>query len=170
MCKPEAFWDLDGNESANPALSELAVRAAERALGVTLPAAYIALLRLKNGGYSRRFVFPTAIRTSWAEDHVPFDELFGIGSTKDEAKYQSILCTPYMTREWGLPPKQVLLTGDGHWWITLDYRRGSDPQVSWIDVETDQDIILAKSFEEFLSRLLPEEVVDPQTSRIRAAS
>ena len=170
MCEPEAFWDLDGDESANSALTEFALRAAEQALGVKLPEAYIALLRIKNGGYSRRFVFPTAIRTSWAEDHVPLDELFGIGSTSDKAGHQSILCTPYMTREWGLPPKQVLLAGAGDWWITLDYRRGSDPQVSWIDVETDQDIVLAKSFEEFMSRLLPAEVADSETFRIRAAS
>jgi hypothetical protein len=169
MREPEAFWDPDGDGSPNPPLSTVLIDAAERILGVKLPPSYLQLLRVQNGGYTRRFVLPTSVSTSWAEDHVPVDDLFGIGSPDDEAGHQSILCTAYMTRDWGLPPKQVVLCGDGHWWISLDYRRGETPQVSWIDVEVEEDIVLAESFDEFLANLLPDDVVDPDTCRIRSS-
>jgi hypothetical protein len=61
----------------------------------------------------------------------------------------------YMTEEWGLPPRQVLLSGDGHWWITLDYRRSDVPTVAWIDVECGQDLQIAPSFAAFLAGLRP---------------
>lgn len=51
----------------------------------------------------------------------------------------------------GLPPKQVLLSGDGHYWITLGYRRGEVPSVAWIDVEFGEDIQVAPTFAEFAS-------------------
>ena len=61
----------------------------------------------------------------------------------------NVLLTGYMTAEWGLPAHQVLLTGDGHWWITLDYRKSQEPVISWIDVESGQDLPIAGSFREF---------------------
>lgn len=147
------------------------VKEAEGILGVELPAAFIALLRIQNGGYTRGFVFPTTIRTSWAEDHVPLNELFGIGGKElSLVGGHNILDTGYMTKEWGLPTKQVLLAGDGHWWITLDYRMSNVPSVSWIDVEVDEDMLLARSFEDFLAGILPTEAVDPKTSRLKIRS
>ncbi len=41
--------------------------------------------------------------------------------------------THYMTKECGLPEKQVFLTGDGHWWIKLDYR---DNEISKLELCT----------------------------------
>ena len=61
-----------------------------------------------------------------------------------------------MTREWGLPPRQVLLTGDGHWWISLDYRAGDVPSVAWLAIDHGQDIQVAPSFAAFLDGLLPD--------------
>ena len=62
-----------------------------------------------------------------------------------------------MTQEWGLPEKQVLLTGDGHWWITLDYRKSNTPSVRWIDVECGEDIHVANSFKDFIYGLVAED-------------
>jgi hypothetical protein len=73
--------------------------------------------------------FPTSQPTSWSQDHVPFDALMGIGGLEGMT---SLLDTPYLVKEWGLSSPIVLLSGDGHCWIGLDYRgRGpdSDPSV-----------------------------------------
>jgi hypothetical protein len=163
--KPSEFWGTDYYK--NPKLTDAMVAEAQRILGVTLPEAFIALLRVQNGGYTRCFVFPTSRRTTWAEDHVPLDELYGIDPKDDLTRSHNILHTAYMTEEWGLPPKQVLLAGDGHWWITLDYRKGSIPSVAWIDVEVGQDVQLAPSFEEFMAGLLPKDAVDGKTGKLK---
>jgi hypothetical protein len=52
-------------------------------------------------------------------------------------------------------PKQVLLSGDGHYWITLDYRNGPHPSIAWIDVECGEDVQIAESFPAFLLGLVP---------------
>ena len=71
-----------------------------------------------------------------------------------------------MIKEWGLPSNQVLLSGDGHWWISLDYRKSSIPCVTWLDVAAGQDIELSPSFGEFLSELLPDSAVDEEACRL----
>jgi hypothetical protein len=150
---PNEFWGT--NYYGHPPLTDDMVNLAERVLGVTLPQEYLALLRLQNGGYTKDFAFPMSQRTTWAADHVPLGELFGIVTDRSLRTAQNTLKTPYMTQEWGLPPHQVLLSGDGHWWITLDYRRGPVPSVAWIDVECGEDIQVATTFSKFLAGLVP---------------
>lgn len=159
------FWGTDYYK--NPKLTGRMVERAQRVLGVTLPVSLVALLNVQNGGYTRGFVFPTETRTSWAPDHVPVRELFGIGAVEGRKGRHNILDSAYMTEEWGLPPAQVLLAGDGHWWITLDYRKGLVPSVTWIDTDLDVEMQLAVSFDAFLSVLLPESVVDAKTCTVR---
>ncbi|MBW3571127.1 MAG: SMI1/KNR4 family protein [Gemmatimonadetes bacterium] len=153
MIPIDEFWGT--NYYQHPPLTDEMRAAAEAQLGVTLPDEYVRLLRVQNGGYTRGFAFPMTRRTTWAEDHVPLDELFGIVTDPAVETTQNVLETAYMTEEWGLPPRQVLLAGDGHWWITLDYRRGPVPAVAWIDVECDEDIQVAPTFRAFLEGLVP---------------
>lgn len=134
------------------------VAEAERQLEVKLPTEYLALLRVQNGGYTRGFGYPMSRATIWAADHVPLGDLFGIVTDPEHQTALNILKTEYMTREWGLPPRQVLLTGDGHWWITLDYRAGEMPSVAWLAVDHDQDFQVAPTFAAFLGGLLPDSV------------
>lgn len=61
----------------------------------------------------------------------------------------------YMCEEWGLPPKQVLIAGDGHWWISLDHRKGPTPSVAWIDVEGEEELLLAATFAEVIDKQVP---------------
>ncbi|MBC8166853.1 MAG: SMI1/KNR4 family protein [Bryobacteraceae bacterium] len=136
------------------------VAGAERRLGVGLPSEYLALLRIQNGGYTHGFGFPMSQRTSWATDHVPLDALNGIGGPDAELGTHNILDRDYMTEEWGLPPHQVLLTGDGHWWITLDYRNGPSPTVQWLDVEIGEEVVVADSFATLLAGLRPSSDFD----------
>jgi len=97
------------------------------------------------------------VKTTWSENHVPLSELFGIVTDRTIETGQNILDTAYMIEEWGLPNKQVLLNGDGHWWITLDYRQGEIPTVRWIDVECDEDILIADNFEDFINGLVTKD-------------
>jgi len=52
---------------------------------------------------------------------------------------------------------QVVLTGDGHWFITLDYRIGNNPSVRWIDTECNEDIHISDNFENFINQLLSKD-------------
>lgn len=155
---PGEFWGA--NYYGNPPLTDEAISIAERQLGVRLPKEFIELLREQNGGYTSGFAFPTNQCPSWASDHVSLDELAGIVVDPAHKGVHNILLTDYMTHEWGLPPRQVLLAGDGHWWITLDYRASSEPVVTWIDTEVDQDVVLAPSFAAFLDGLVPGSAFD----------
>ena len=154
MAIPDSeFWS--DNYYQHPPLTDEMLAEAEANLGVRLPPRLVDLLRIQNGGYTQGFAHPMPRRTTWAEDHVPLDELAGIVTDPNIRTAQNLLLTEYMTKEWGLPPRQVLLAGDGHFWITLDYRRGDVPSVAWIDTECDEDIQIADSFEAFLKGLVP---------------
>ena len=72
----------------------------------------------------------------------------------------NILDTPDMTNEWGLPPRQVLLEGDGHTWISLDYREGVAPKIIHIDAELGGETVIAESFDEFVDGLVPYSLMD----------
>ncbi|AMR25809.1 hypothetical protein A0257_01015 [Hymenobacter psoromatis] len=102
-------------------------------------------------------------KTSWADNHVPLADMFGILPEPAGTTVLNLLDSIYLTGEWGLPEKQVTLTGDGHWFITLDYRQGSIPTISWIDTELDEDVAVANSFEEFIAGLVPDSEFDDDT-------
>jgi SMI1-KNR4 cell-wall len=147
------FWDESKNYGVHPALTEDALVDCEARLGIKLPSEYIALLRVRNGGAVAReySAFLTSQPTSWADDHVPFEYCHGIG-----ADGASITESPYLNGEWGQPDELVLLHGNGHYWIALDYRgdRAADPRVVWFDNEVSEDLTLADSFASFLEGLV----------------
>jgi hypothetical protein len=155
---PHEFWD--SNYYGHPPLTDEMLAQAEAVLDVSLPRELVDLLRIQNGGYTKGFAFPMSQPTTWAADHVPLDDLAGIVTDPSLTTPQNLLQTGCMTEEWGLPPRQVLLSGDGHYWITLDYRRGSVPSVAWIDVECGEDIQIAPSFAAFLAGLVPSDIYD----------
>lgn len=72
------FFTEDSRRSGPP-ITDVMVKKAESTLGVRLPAAYVDLLRERNGGVPRRRRFPTKARTSRAEDNVEVAALLGIG-------------------------------------------------------------------------------------------
>lgn len=149
------FWGV--NYHNHPPLTAEMISYAEKMLNVKLPTLLLDLLQIQNGGYTNDFAYPMTCETSWSENHVPLFELFGIVTDSSLETGQNILDTQYLTDEWGLPEKQVLLAGDGHWWITLDYRKGAIPTVRWIDVECEEDIHIANSFDDFINGLVPKE-------------
>ncbi|MEU1478046.1 SMI1/KNR4 family protein [Streptomyces sp. NPDC001668] len=148
------FWD-EGRYGGQPRLTDAVVQDAERRLGVRLPVSLLEVLRVRNGGAVAESwnAFPTEVPTSWSQDHVPLDEMMGIGRQDGRL---SLLDTPYLVEEWDLPSPVVLLSGDGHCWIALDYRvcgeRG-EPSVIWFDVDDGTELPLAADFRTFVERL-----------------
>lgn len=153
------FWDEITDYGVHPALTDDALADCEALLGIKLPSEYVALLRVRNGGavgkeYS---AFRTSHPTSWSVDHVPFEYCYGIGTDAP-----SITESPYLNSEWGQPDELVLLHGEGHYWIALDYRgdRAAEPSVVWFDNEMSEDLKLADSFAAFLEGLAEPPPVD----------
>ncbi|MFV5997946.1 SMI1/KNR4 family protein [Streptomyces sp. NPDC056231] len=152
-----ALWS-GGTYGVQPPLTDEVVAEAEQTLGVALPLSLLDLLRVENGGEvsSDWNAFPTDQPTSWSADHVPFGELMGIGHRE---RMVSLLDTPYLVEEWDLPSPVVLISGDGHYWIALDYRecgRQGQPSVTWLDTDLDMELRLAADFRSFVEGLTSE--------------
>lgn len=129
-----------------PEITNEEIEKVEKLLGVKLPASYVNLMREKNGGTLSYNIFPSK---KVEDDFLMLDYLLGIGMEDGIGE------TPYMIEEWELPSDIILLSGDGHSWVVLDYRNysGDNPPISFIDVEVNKDIKIANSFEEFISKL-----------------
>ena len=157
------FWDKTPYSNSDYykriPLTQRAILKAERQLGQKLPTELLELLRIRNGGYTQEFAYPMTERTSWSENHVPFSELMGIVFDKSKTQEASLLDSSH-AEEWGLPKKQVPLCGDGHWFITLDYRTSEVPKVMWIDTECEEEVFIADSFKDFLNGLIPAELFE----------
>ncbi|MGN5653597.1 SMI1/KNR4 family protein [Bacillus sp. Brlt_9] len=144
------IWAEDDYLKLAPINDEL-IKKAEEVLNVKLPESYINLLKEQNGGTLRLDAHPTSEPNSWADDHVNVSGLYGISFDENES---SILESCYLIQEWEMPENLVLLSGDGHTWIALDYRNvAENPPVIFIDNEVEQIIELAPNFESFLQNL-----------------
>ncbi|HHT7218711.1 TPA: SMI1/KNR4 family protein [Bacillus cereus] len=144
------IWADDDYLKLAPINDEL-IKKAEEVLDVKLPESYINLLKEQNGGTLRLDVHPTSKPNSWADDHVNVSGLYGISFDENES---SILESRYLIREWEMPENIILLSGDGHTWIALDYRNvAENPPVIFIDNEFEEIIELAPNFERFLQNL-----------------
>ncbi|WP_348826571.1 SMI1/KNR4 family protein [Halomonas sp. RT37] len=74
----------------------------------------------------------------------------------------SIFSSMSSGREWGLPKPYVPLEGDGHTWLALDYSDSlTDPKVIATETDDGNSLVVANTFNEFVSSLLQyEEVYD----------
>ena len=150
----EEIWALHPNEPApfTPAM----VEAAEKVHGVLLPQALVDLLQIQNGGHTPCLAFPTD-RVKYCEVCVHIDSFVGIRSEPKPGLWLGDLSINFLAEAWEVPEGLIILSGDGHTWITLDYRKGSLPTVAYLDLESDEDVQLAGSLEEFLSGLALED-------------
>ncbi|MCY8353377.1 SMI1/KNR4 family protein [Bacillus haynesii] len=150
------FWKYEDEDPYTlKSVSKRGILKAEKKLGVKLPEEYKALILEQNGGYINFNAFPSERPTSWAKDHVQFDYLLGLG------KKEGILESKAFIKEWGLPDNLILIHGDGHTWIALDYRETKEnPPVHYFDSEFEENFKLADSFGEFLSKLYTDDSID----------
>lgn len=124
-----------------PPLTDRAVAGAEKAIGHRLPAEYLDLLRVQNGGYIR-FSLPECPHDSIAGIGPHFPSLTGF----DWEDCEDHVSFPLE----GLVP----FDGDGHWHLCLDYRDGSpSPVITFANVERDRQSRVAGSFAEYLAIL-----------------
>jgi SMI1-KNR4 cell-wall len=140
---PQTIWRPPAYLSyLQPTLTPELVAQAEQWLGVTLPAEYLALLEVQNGGYIR-YGLPDLVHSviRGIGPHYPNLLAFDWDYDDDEA--------PSFPLE-GLIP----FDGDGHWHLCLDYRSCSqEPAIAYIDVECDDQREIAPSFAEYLALL-----------------
>lgn len=133
-------------------VNEMEINNAELELGVKLPNTYKKQITIQNGGFIIYNAHPSPVPTVWGENLVKFDAIMGIG------KHGGILESEYFIKEWGMPVGLIMLNGDGHLWIALDYRETKDnPSVIFIDNESGQMIELAKNYDDFINSLYHEE-------------
>ncbi|WP_144678753.1 MULTISPECIES: SMI1/KNR4 family protein [Bacillus] len=149
----KSFWEIDEEGYYTlKKINEAEIAKAEKKLGVTLPDTYKKLILEQNGGYTIHNAFPTTHSNSWAEDHIRFNHLLGI------AEDEGIMESAYLIKEWELPEGLVLINGDGHTWVAMDYRKTKEnPTIHYFDVEMEEDFKLADSFDEFIEGLYTAE-------------
>ncbi|MBV5111434.1 SMI1/KNR4 family protein [Bacillus altitudinis] len=145
----KSFWEIDEEGYYTlKKINEAEIAKAEKKLGVTLPDTYKKLILEQNGGYTIHNAFPTTHSNSRAEDHIQFNHLLGI------AEGEGIMDSAYLIKEWELPEGLVLINGDGHTWVAMDYRKTKEnPAIHYYDVEMEEDFKLADSFDEFIEGL-----------------
>jgi len=163
------FWDddeyaLDNYVGSFP--TDEIIASAEKELGYKLPASYIELMKLHNGGMPLKTCFPTTQGTSWAEDHAAITGIMGIGSTKTYSLCGT-LGSKFMIDEWGYPDTGIYICdcpSAGHDMVMLDYSKcgeNGEPEVVHVDQESDyKKTFLAKDFETFIRGLVSEDVFD----------
>lgn len=159
------IWQEDNDYGKLETLTDEAVKKAEEKLGVKLSDSYINLLKQQNGGYLNYNAHPAEGATTWADGYAGVDHILGIGLGEE----RGILDSEYLIQEWDLPKNIVLISGDGHTWIALDYRSNeAEPAIIYIDTEQQQEIMLAKNFEGFINGLIEysEEEMDTPDSEV----
>ncbi|MDT8860104.1 SMI1/KNR4 family protein [Alkalihalobacillus sp. MEB130] len=146
------FWKSPSEYKPSEKVTKTKVKEIEKHLGVVLPIKYVSLMEEQNGGeLSYRYVLfedgDAAIVPYFHELEVET----GVG------------LSPVFVDEFGLPDGVVVITGDFHSWLALDYREDKmDPKVIYITEDdsgngTWQEHYLAKSFDEFTGRLFKKE-------------
>lgn len=163
------FWD-DSDYAleeyvSEPPTDEL-IASIEKELGYKLPASYIAMMKVHNGGIPVNTCFPTDDATSWADDHISITGIMGIGREKAYSLCGE-LGSPFMIEEWGYPDIGVVFCdcpSAGHDVVMLDYRecgKDGEPAVVHVDQEDDYKItFLAPNFAAFIQGLVHDEVYD----------
>jgi len=126
------------------AVTDELLKDAQAFLGHTLPLEMVTLLKAQNGGATRGFIHPMNARTSWSDDHVPFDKMAGIEATVLGIQPQSrmVVSSASISAHRG----RALLG-------FADYRQGEEPTVAWLDMDCGQDFQIAHSFRDFLNGL-----------------
>lgn len=163
------FWDDNDyslKEYVEDKPTDELISSIEEELGFKLPASYIELMKIHNGGTQKNCCFPTKKSTSWAQDHCAISGIMAIGRTKSYSLCGE-LGSQFMIDEWGYPNSGVYICdcpSAGHDMIMLDYSkcgRNGEPEVFHVDQGSGyMKTFLAVDFESFIRGLVNEDVFD----------
>jgi hypothetical protein len=161
MASPDSLRFIEPSTGdLRPVVTDELVRTVETLLGHKLPDAYIALMKRHNGGYIRQHdiayqgPIPENLRYYLGDCQIAIGSINGI-DVNDKCPV-TLGKNAYMIKEWGLPPEFVLLDGDGHTWIALDYRQAPmNPPVVFYVTDEEQFVTIAPDFASFIDRLVP---------------
>ncbi|WP_164849649.1 SMI1/KNR4 family protein [Niallia taxi] len=133
------------------------IELAEKAFHIKLPQAYIDLLIEQNGGCLKNTYLPVNFK-NWADNHILFDYLLGIKKDK------GIMESNYLLKEWGVKEKNlIIISGDGHFFIALDYRTNEEkPTIVYIDTTENQITKIYEDFSTMVNSLYEEEDLENQ--------
>lgn len=123
------------------------IRDIEKKYNCKLPNDYINFLEFQNGAILNKNLIKGYEEDIWIESISGINGL-EINNVLPESDY--------FISEWELPNKLLLIYGEGHWWISFDYRNlnpDNTPKISYIDLELNRDIVIANSFTELLELL-----------------
>ena len=99
----------------------------------------------------------------FGEGFYSFSRLNGL----DLESFYSIFRSADLVKEWCLPKDLVLIEGDGHRWLALDYRQSRDyPSVIVIETDDYEYLTVADSFDEFTKMILKYDDVYDENGNI----
>ncbi|MCC7536537.1 MAG: SMI1/KNR4 family protein [Deltaproteobacteria bacterium] len=145
-------------DASNEPLTDSTIAEVEADLGVVLPPTYLAFVRATNGTRLSAVVpcsgeLPRSLSRYVSDGLVSVGGIAGIVPGMDDPT--SITCSRAMRDEWGLPDGLVLLDGDGHTWLALDYRAAAvDPPVVLVVADLSDTVVVARSFGELWGAML----------------
>jgi len=130
----------------------------EAEYGVKLPPEYLPYVATKGKGVVKLPACENEMTEFYfGEGFYSFAQLVGI---EPDPYGSSLFDSASLCEEWGLPEKLILIEGDGHTWLALDYRASdSYPQVIVIESDEGHHLLVANSFQEFVQSILPYESV-----------
>ena len=134
------LWRLDIDEDMYQldSLTKEMITCAETLFDVVLPDEYIGILSIQNGGYLLHGTNSYLLMPSNSPIEIQIDYLMGIG------RNTGILDTPHFQEEWNLPKGLILIGGNGHEWVALDYRYSRTcPTIVYINSEEESITTIA---------------------------
>ena len=131
----------------------------EKEYGVKLPEEYISFAG-KNGSWVVKLPPYNSDLTKYyfGEGFYEIERFYGLDAEDFESS--SIFDSASLAEEWRLPKKLVLIDGDGHTWLALDYRNSDiEPLVIVIESDKSNYLVVANNFKDFVQSLLSYESV-----------
>lgn len=150
------IWDTENSFYKLSNIIEEDIRFVENHFDITLPESYIDLLNIQNGG-SINF---NAL--AFEDDYIPIDHLLGI------TKSDGIMQTDHLKQEWEINRDNIIIiSGDGHSFIALDYNSSSNPTITHIKTEEYTRITkIFDTFDKMVANLVTIEVTDNITEAL----
>ncbi|MCC8154337.1 MAG: SMI1/KNR4 family protein [Tannerellaceae bacterium] len=157
------FWDEEDTDYSSESPSDELILRVEEELGYALPASYIELMKLRNGGAPLRSVY----RYPTGTGEFTYVELLGILGIGYDSHYSLLgeLGNPYQQKQgfpaWGVYIADTLVFDSI---VMLDYRacgKQGEPAVVLVNLEEDCSVTpLANDFETFIRGLMTEDEMD----------